>query len=59
MTHGDVIAIDGKTFKDSFNKQNKTDTIDMVSAFAAASSVVLGQVKTSEKSRELRQFQSF
>ena len=53
MTHGDVIAIDGKTLKGSFKKQNKTDTIHMVSAFAAANSVVLGQVKTSEKSNEI------
>ena len=53
MTHGSVIAIDGKTLKGSFNKKNKTDTIHMVSAFASANSVVLGQVKTSEKSNEI------
>lgn len=53
MTHGDVIAIDGKMLKGSFKKRNKTDTIHMVSAFAAANSVVLGQVKTSDKSNEI------
>ena len=53
MTHGDVIAIDGKTLKGSFKKKNKTDSIHMVSAFASANSVVLGQVKTSEKSNEI------
>jgi predicted transposase YbfD/YdcC len=53
MIRGDVTAIDGKTLKGSFNKQNKTDTIHMVSAFAAANSVVLGQVKTDEKSNEI------
>lgn len=40
MTHGSVIAIDGKTLKGSFNKQNKTYIIHMVSAFAAANLVV-------------------
>ena len=53
MTHGDVIAIDGKTLKGSFKKKNKTDSIHMVSAFASANSVVLGQVKTNEKSNEI------
>ena len=53
MTHGDIIAIDGKTLKGSFKKKNKTDSIHMVSAFASANSVVLGQVKTSEKSNEI------
>ncbi len=53
MTHGSVIAIDGKTLKGSFNKKSKTDTIQMVSAFVAANSVVLGQVKTDAKSNEI------
>ncbi len=53
MSHGSIIAIDGKTLKGSFNQQNKTDTIHMVSAFAAANSVVLGQVKTDAKSNEI------
>jgi predicted transposase YbfD/YdcC len=53
MTHGDIIAIDGKTLKGSFKKKNRSDSIHMVSAFASANSVVLGQVKTSEKSNEI------
>lgn len=53
MSHGDVIAIDGKTLRGSFNKKDKSDTIHMVSAFAAANSVVLGQVKTDAKSNEI------
>ncbi len=53
MTNGSVIAIDGKTLKGSFNKKSKTDTIHMVSAFAATNSVVLGQVKTGAKSNEI------
>jgi predicted transposase YbfD/YdcC len=53
MSHGDVIAIDGKTLRGSFNNKNKSDTIHMVSAFSAANSVVLGQVKTDAKSNEI------
>ena len=53
MSHGSIIAIDGKTLKGSFKKKNKTDTIHMVSAFSAANSVVLGQVKTDDKSNEI------
>jgi hypothetical protein len=45
MSYGDAIAIDGKTLKGSFKKQNKTDTIHMVSAFAAANSVIFGTNK--------------
>jgi len=53
MTHGDVIAIDGKTLRGSFNKKDKSNAIHMVSAFSAANSVVLGQVKTDVKSNEI------
>jgi len=53
MTHGEVIAIDGKTLKGSFKNKSKSDSIHMVSAFASVNSVVLGQVKTSEKSNEI------
>jgi hypothetical protein len=41
MTHGDVIAIDGKTLRGLFNKKDKSDTMHMVSVFSAANSVVL------------------
>ena len=53
MTLGGVIVVDDKTLKRSFNKQSKTDTIHMVSAFSAANSVILGQVKTHAKSNEV------
>jgi hypothetical protein len=56
MTHGDIIAIDGETLKGSFKKKNKTGSIHMVSAFASANSVVLGQVKTSEESNDITAF---
>lgn len=52
-TNGEVIAIDGKTIRGSFDKQSKKSAIHMVSAFAAGNGVVLGQVKTAEKSNEI------
>lgn len=53
VTKGDVIAIDGKTIKGSYDKSKRKGLIHMVSAFSAANQVVLGQVKTSEKSNEI------
>jgi len=47
-----VIAIDGKTVRGSRKEGNKT-AIHMVSAFAAANNLVLGQVKTHQKSNEI------
>jgi len=42
-TKGEVIAIDGKTVRGSFDKQSN----------AANNGVVLGQIKTEEKSNEI------
>jgi len=53
LTAGDVIAIDGKTIRGTYNKDKRCGVIHMVSAFSAANQVVLGQVKTSEKSNEI------
>jgi len=52
-TKGEVIAIDGKTIRGSFDKKSKKNAIHMVSAFAADNGVVLGQIKTAEKSNEI------
>ena len=52
-TKGNVIAIDGKTVRGSYDKSNKRGAIHMVSAFCAANEVVIGQVKTAEKSDEI------
>ncbi|WED24147.1 ISAs1 family transposase [Vibrio sp. JC009] len=51
--NGDVIAIDGKTIRGTYNKEKRCGAIHMVSAFSAANQVVLGQVKTAEKSNEI------
>lgn len=51
-TAGDVIAIDGKTVRRSFDKSKKQGAIHMISAFSTANKVVLGQLKTAAKSNE-------
>jgi predicted transposase YbfD/YdcC len=47
-----VIAIDGKTVRGSRKEGNKS-AIHMVSAFATANNLVVGQVKTNQKSNEI------
>jgi predicted transposase YbfD/YdcC len=53
VTKGDIIAIDGKTLRRSFNKSDAKSAIHMVSAWSSANGVVLGQEKTAEKSNEI------
>jgi predicted transposase YbfD/YdcC len=50
----DIIAIDGKTSRGSYQKKGANAPIHMVSAFAARQRLVLGQVKVAEKSNERR-----
>lgn len=50
---GDLIAIDGKVLRSSYNREDRKSTIHMVSAFATANGVVMGQVKTQDKSNEI------
>jgi predicted transposase YbfD/YdcC len=49
----EVVAIDGKTSRRSYDKSKGKDAIHMVSAWATANRVVLGQVKTEDKSNEI------
>jgi predicted transposase YbfD/YdcC len=49
----EIIAIDGKTVRRSFQKKGGQAAIHMVSAFAARQRLVLGQVKVAEKSNEI------
>lgn len=53
LTEGQVIAIDGKTLRGSGSATNGKKAIHMVSAFASANKVVLGQLACSEKSNEI------
>jgi len=49
----DVIAIDGKTLRRSYQKKGAKAPIHMVSAFVARQRLVLGQVKVADKSNEI------
>ena len=50
---GEVVAIDGKTARRSYDQAAKKGAIHMVSAWATQQSLTLGQVKTDEKSNEI------
>jgi predicted transposase YbfD/YdcC len=52
-TPAEVIAIDGKTLRRSYQEKGAKAPIHMVSAFAARQRLVLGQVKVAEKSNEI------
>jgi len=52
-TKGQVIAIDGKTLRRSHDKSGDKKAIHMISAWASSNQVVLGQLKTEEKSNEI------
>ncbi len=49
----DVIAIDGKTSRRSYQKKGAKNAIHIVSAFASRQRLVLGQTKVAEKSNEI------
>ncbi len=53
LTQGQVIAIDGKTLRGSSSSTNGKKAIHMISAFASANQVVLGQLACEEKSNEI------
>lgn len=53
ITKGQVIAIDGKTLRRSFDKATGKKAIHMVGAWATANKISLGQVVTDEKSNEI------
>ena len=48
-----IIAIDGKTLRHSYDRSSNKAAIHMVSAWATENRLVLGQVKTEEKSNEI------
>jgi predicted transposase YbfD/YdcC len=53
VTDGEVVAIDGKALRRSFAKGSAKRAIPMVSAWATANGVVLGQRKVDTKSNEI------
>ncbi len=50
---GEVVAVDGKTLRRSHDARFDKKAIHMVSAWASTNSLVLGQIKTDEKSNEI------
>lgn len=52
-THGDIIPIDGKLLRGSYNTKSNIHAINVVGAFSTANGVLLGQVKTETKSNEI------
>lgn len=50
---GQVVAIDGKTVRRSFDTASRRNSLHLVSAWAVGHGVVLGQVKTAAKSNEI------
>lgn len=53
VSDGEIIAIDGKKLRHSYDTASKRPAIHMVSAWACQNRIVLGQVKTSDKSNEI------
>ncbi len=53
LTEGQVVAIDGKTLRGSYNREDRASTILMISAYASSNKLVLGQLKTEQKSNEI------
>lgn len=53
ITDGQIIAIDGKTLRRSFDASRSKSAIHMVSAWATANHIGLGQVVVDEKSNEI------
>lgn len=53
LTDGEVIAIDGKTVRGSYDKFRGQSAIHMVNAFATANGICLAQSKVNEKTNEM------
>lgn len=53
LTKGEVVAIDGKTVRGSYDDSRGLGAIHMVNAFATENGVSLGQQKVYQKSNEI------
>lgn len=53
LSAGEVVAIDGKKLRHSYDSTNGKGAIHMVSAWASENRLVLGQQKVNEKSNEI------
>ena len=53
LTCGEIVPIDGKTLRHSYDTELEQPAIHMVSAWAATNRMVLGQLKVAGKSNEI------
>jgi predicted transposase YbfD/YdcC len=53
LSQGEIVAIDGKQLRHSYDRSDGKAAIHMVSAWASANHLVLGQVKVDAKSNEI------
>lgn len=53
LTAGQLVAVDGKTLRRSFDAASSKSALHLVSAWAAANQITLGQVAVEESSNEL------
>lgn len=53
LTEGEVLALDGKRLRRSYDRRRGQQAIHLVSAWASANRLTLGQVATAEKSNEI------
>ncbi len=54
VTQGEVVAIDGKILRHSYDRSQSQGAISMVSAWATTNRLVLGQVAVDKKSNEIK-----
>lgn len=53
VTSGDIVALDGKTLRRSFQEATGVGAVHVLNAFSSANGLCLGQVKVDEKSNEI------
>ncbi|NHB98445.1 ISAs1 family transposase [Photorhabdus stackebrandtii] len=53
LTKGELVLIDGKVLRGSYSREARYSTLHRVSAYAATNQLVIGQVKTQNKSNEI------
>ena len=53
QSEGEIIAIDGKTLRGSYDASDDKAAIHMVNAWAYKTGMILGQLKTEAKSNEI------
>lgn len=53
LSQGDIVALDGKTLRKSYDKNSGNSAIHIVSAYAQKNRICLGQVQTEDKSNEI------